>query len=127
MKEMLDFLNDLAFDSYMHLSSNLKLEMFENFLQTLKTVSDYKVSSLKVIKKNYIDYLFSKEKCIWKPLLQLWRSIYVHMGLDIPLEKIDMHYEIVSFIELLWKEKNDAKFSFVEPIWLTLWNRSSNT
>ena len=61
---MLDFLNDLAFDSYMHLSSNLKLEMFENFFQTLKTVSDYKVSSLKVIKKNYIDYLFSKEKCI---------------------------------------------------------------
>ena len=38
------------------------------------------------------------------------------MGLDIPLEKIDMHYEIVSFIELLWKEKNDAKFSFAEPI-----------
>ena len=54
MKEMLDFLNDLAFDSYMHLSSNLKLEMFENFFQTLKTVSDYKVSSLKVIKKNYV-------------------------------------------------------------------------
>ena len=37
------------------------------------------------------------------------------MGLEIPLQKIDMHYEIVSFIELSWKEQNYANFSFVEP------------
>ena len=62
MKEMLDFLFDLAFDLYKHLSSNLKLEIFENLFHTLKSASDHKVSSLKVLNNNYIDYLVSKEK-----------------------------------------------------------------
>ena len=62
MKEMLDFLFDLAFNLYKHLSSNLKLEIFENLFHTLKSASDHKVSSLKVLNNNYIDYLVSKEK-----------------------------------------------------------------
>ena len=57
MKEMLAFLYDLVFDLYKHLSSNLKLEMFENLFHSLNPVFDYNVSSFKVINKNYIDYL----------------------------------------------------------------------
>ena len=76
MKEMLDFLFDLAFDLYKHLSSNLKLEIFENLFHTLKSASDHKVSSLKVLNNNYIDYLVSKEKSPWKYLLQFWKISY---------------------------------------------------
>lgn len=41
------------------------------------------------------------------------------MGLDVTFQKIDMHYEIFSFIELQWNEQNDTKCSFVEPYLIT--------
>ena len=59
MKEILDFLYVLALDLYIYLSLNLKIEMFENLFDNLKPMCDYNVSSLKIVNKNYLEYLVS--------------------------------------------------------------------
>ena len=44
------------------------------------------------------------------------RSKFVHMGLDIPLNKIAHSEEIMAFIEKFWMEKKkDDIFKFVNP------------
>ena len=37
------------------------------------------------------------------------------MGLDVPLEKIELNSKMISFIELQLIEQNDEKVSFVQP------------
>ena len=44
------------------------------------------------------------------------RSKFVHMGLDVPLNKINHHEKFIVDIENFWKQKKtDDKFRFVEP------------
>lgn len=51
-KDMVNFLYVLALDLYQYLTYNLKGEIFQIIFDTFKPVSDFIVSSLKIINKN---------------------------------------------------------------------------
>ena len=61
-KEVLDFLYVIALDLYKYHASNLKVEIFENLFDNLKPVCHYNVLSLKIVNKDFLEYLVSKEK-----------------------------------------------------------------
>ena len=53
-----DFLAEISEDMFTYLVLNFKKEGFETF----KRIADYNLTSLKVVNKNYLEYLVSKEK-----------------------------------------------------------------
>ena len=61
-KEVLDFLYVIALDLYKYHASNLKVEIFENLFDNLKPVCHYNVSSLKIVNKDFLEYLVSKKR-----------------------------------------------------------------
>ena len=119
------------------------IPIYFNYFHTITPVSEYKLSSLKVMNKNYIDYLVSKEKCTWKPLLLLWKvgyqnNIQILRLIFISQEEANVfiwvymfHYKRLIAITKLFlllssigMNKMIQNFLLWNLVWLTLWSEN---
>ena len=119
-REISNFLYNIGLYLYEYLFSKLKIGIFSSFYNSFRPVFDYNVLSLKKYwqKLSWI-FSFKGKKMYMKAFLIIWkdclskeypaiivdfylsrRNKFVLMGLDFPLEKIELNSKMIFFIEL---------------------------